>query len=81
MSVGTTILKTKMFGRFFSQKKDKASTHTVSFAAHAVLAATDVVPAFLFVPAVYHVVAGRRSGEESVLMKLAKHHIERGAPG
>lgn len=51
------------------------------FTAHAVLAAADVVLAFLFVPAVYHVVAARRSGEEGVLMKLAKHRTGRGTLG
>lgn len=81
MSVGTPVPKTKMLGRLSGQKKDETLTHTISFTAHAVFAATDVVPAFLFVPAVYHVVAGRRSGEESVLMKLAKHRTERGALG
>lgn len=70
-----------MLGRLYGQNEDEASTHTVSFTAHAVLATTDVVPAFLFVPAVDHVVAGRRTGEESVLMKLAKHHTEHDALG
>lgn len=41
-------------------------------------AATNVILAFLFVPAIYHVVAVRRSGEESVLVRLAKHRTERG---
>lgn len=81
MSVGTTVPKMKTLRRLSGQNKDEASTHTVSFTAHAVFATTDVVPASLLVPAVYHVVAGRRSGEESVLMKLAKHPTERGTLG
>lgn len=48
------------------------------FTTHAMVVATDVFIGVLFMPAVIHVVAVRRSGEETVLMKLAKDHKERG---
>lgn len=50
----------------------------MAFTTHAMFAATDVFIGVLFMPAVIHVVAVRRSGEETVLMKLAKDHTERG---
>lgn len=42
-------------------------SYTVSFTAHAVLVAADVVLAVLCVPSVVHVVATWRSGKEGIL--------------
>lgn len=48
------------------------------FTTHTMVAATEVFIGVLFMPAVIHIVAVRRSGEEPILMKLAKNHTERG---